>query len=271
MKNNSDNKGKIIVLPEFEKLKKEVEKLRVELSMIVLERDTLVFVECKNIEMIYMLNLGHLEVKAYELECKCLRLRKKIELIQAKLNRQEKINLKEIEDNLEKEFIEYEQKLNEHVKKLSEAIDWKNLDVLSMESIKEIKKLYRSIIKKLHPDLNPNITKENLGLFDKAVKAYENSDLDTLKLIEMIIADKDSISSLSSLGELEREKNRLEKTLKTVRNSIEEIKIGYPYNLKSIIEDEVEINNWKNKLEKIIDEYRELVADYEIKIQNMLR
>lgn len=42
---SSDN---IIILPDFEKLKNEVEKLRTELSMLLLERDELQFVICKN-------------------------------------------------------------------------------------------------------------------------------------------------------------------------------------------------------------------------------
>lgn len=37
----SINERKIIILPEFEKIKNEVEKLRTEVSMLVLERDEL--------------------------------------------------------------------------------------------------------------------------------------------------------------------------------------------------------------------------------------
>ena len=65
----------MIVLPEFEELKKEVEKLRTELSMLVLERDELRFVICQNIEMEYMLRLGGLEYKAFEAQCTYLRLK----------------------------------------------------------------------------------------------------------------------------------------------------------------------------------------------------
>ena len=54
----------VIYFPEFEQLKIEVEKLRTELSMLVQERDELLYVECKNIEMMYMLKLGALEYKA---------------------------------------------------------------------------------------------------------------------------------------------------------------------------------------------------------------
>ena len=50
--------GNVIVFPDFEKLKSEVEKMRTEMSMLLLERDELQFVICKNIETEYMLKLG---------------------------------------------------------------------------------------------------------------------------------------------------------------------------------------------------------------------
>ena len=39
----------VIVFPDFEKLKSEVEKKRTEISMLLLGRDELQFVICKNI------------------------------------------------------------------------------------------------------------------------------------------------------------------------------------------------------------------------------
>ena len=83
----------IMLSQDFERLKSEVEKLRTELSMLVLERDELLLVECKNIETAYMLSIGALEYKAYEIECAVLRMKRKAELIQAKKNRQEKVVL----------------------------------------------------------------------------------------------------------------------------------------------------------------------------------
>lgn len=67
----SDN---IILFPDFEKLKNEIEKMRTELSMLLLEHDELKFVMCKNIEAEYMLMLGGLEYKVYEAQCAVLRL-----------------------------------------------------------------------------------------------------------------------------------------------------------------------------------------------------
>ena len=105
----------IILFPDFEELKNGVEKMRTEASMLLLERDELQFVICKNIETKYMLELGAIEYRAYQAQCKALRLKRKIDLIQAKKNRQEKINLSVIEMVLDEEFAEYQKQLEEQV------------------------------------------------------------------------------------------------------------------------------------------------------------
>lgn len=50
---DTSSAGNVIIFPDFEKLKNEVEKMRTELSMLLLERDELQFVICKNIETEY--------------------------------------------------------------------------------------------------------------------------------------------------------------------------------------------------------------------------
>lgn len=57
--------GDLIVLPESDALKAEIETLRAELSALFAQRDELVFVVCKNIETEYMLKIGGLEHRAY--------------------------------------------------------------------------------------------------------------------------------------------------------------------------------------------------------------
>ena len=145
--------GNVIVFPDFEKLKSEVEKMRTELSMLLLERDELQFVICKNIETEYMLKLGSIEYKAYEAQCAALRLKRKIELIQAKKNRQEKVIISAIEETLDNEFAEYQKQLDEQIDKMNDALKRSKAEVLSDEDNKELKKLYRKIVKALHPDI----------------------------------------------------------------------------------------------------------------------
>ena len=64
-----------------------------------------------------MLELGNLEYKAYESMCYMLRLKRKMELIQAKKNRLEKVVLIEIEKQLDREFALYQETLNVQIEK----------------------------------------------------------------------------------------------------------------------------------------------------------
>lgn len=48
---------------------------------------------------------------------------------------------------------------------------------------KEIKGLYRDIVKELHPDVNQDITEAENEILMNAISAYKNKDLDTLRRI----------------------------------------------------------------------------------------
>lgn len=262
----------VIIFPDLEELKKEVEKMRIELSMLLLERDELQFVICKNIETEYMLNLGSIEYKAYEAQCAALRLKRKIELIQAKKNRQEKIIISAIEEVLDNEFAEYKKQLDEQINKMNDALRRSKAEVLSDEENRELKKLYRKIVKSLHPDINPDFSEAQIKLFDNAVQAYKNGDLVTLRIIgEMVANNLLPEQHKDAMMQLAEEKERLQGLLKSIRNSIENIKTEYPYTMKEILEDTDKTEQKKQELESILSQYNELISIYKAKIEEMLR
>ncbi len=264
--------GNVIVFPDFEKLKSEVEKMRTELSMLLLERDELQFVICKNIETEYVLKLGSIEYKAYEAQCAALRLKRKIELIQAKKNRQEKVIISAIEETLNSEFAEYQKQLNEQIDKMNDALKRSKAEVLTNEENKELKKLYRKIVKALHPDINPDVSETQVNLFDNAVQAYKNGDLNTLRIIgEMVGNSPLPEQHKDALTQLNEEKERLQNLLKAIKDSIEQIKSEYPYTMKEIIEDEEQTEQKKKELENILSQYNELISIYKAKIEEMIR
>ena len=262
----------VIVFPDFEKLKSEVEKKRTELSMLLLERDELQFVICKNIETEYMLKLGSIEYKAYEAQCAALRLKRKIDLIQAKKNRQEKIIISAIEETLDEEFAEYQKQLDEQIDKVNAAIKRSKAEVLSDEENKELKKLYRKIAKALHPDINPDVSEAQVQLFDNAVSAYKSGDLGTLRIIsEMVGNNPLPEQHKDAMTQLVEERERLEGLLESIRESIENIKSEYPYTMKDILEDTKKTEQKKQELESVIEQYNELISIYKAKIEEMLR
>ena len=268
-KNKSANE--IILNLEYENLKKELLKKRTELSMLVLQRDELKYVICKNIETKYMLELGSLEYCLYQSECIIMRLKRKVELIQMRINRQEKIDVPAIDKLLDEQFREYQQKLEEKIKKMNEAIERDNGEVLTEQQVKELKKLYRAIVKALHPDLNPNVTKQQIKLFQNAVTAYKNGDLQTLRIInEMISNNHSEDDNTDNIEKMRNELIRLDRMISSINGDIEKIKSEYPYTMKEILFDKEQLNQRKQELKDNIDQCNELVSFYKTKIQNLL-
>ncbi|MDY5728476.1 MAG: hypothetical protein SPK49_07655 [Erysipelotrichaceae bacterium] len=268
-KNKSANE--IILNLEYENLKNELLKKRTELSMLVLQRDELKYVICKNIETEYMLELGSLEYCLYQSECIIMRLKRKVELIQMRINRQEKIDVPAIDKLLDEQFREYQQKLEEKIKKMNEAIERGNGEVLTEQQAKELKKLYRAIVKALHPDLNPNVTKQQIKLFQNAVTAYKNGDLQTLRIInEMISNNHSEDDNTDNIEKMRDELIRLDRMISSINGDVEKIKAEYPYTMKNILFDKEQLNQRKEELKDNIDQCNELVSFYKTKIQNLL-
>lgn len=88
-----------------------------------------------------MIHLGFLKYKIFEKECLYLRLKRRMELIQAKLNRQEKVDLPLIDEQLDQEFIIYKHQLDEQLNKLNNAINYQKGEVLLEEDYKALKKM----------------------------------------------------------------------------------------------------------------------------------
>lgn len=272
MTEDNHREGEVILFPGYAELKEAVEKLRTELSVLMAEHDQLIYTECKNIEMRYMLELGSLEYKAYEAECEARRLKRKIELIQSAINRQKKPDLAQIEDQLEREFAEYQERLNEQIDKMNDALARSNSPTLSKEESRELKKCYRAIVKALHPDLHPEESPERMDLFYNAVRAYENADLRTLQIISAMIDNGElTAKSEEGMAALAHERERLEELLQSVNEKIAEIKSEYPYNLKEILQDEEKVAARKAELQMTIERWNEAIVVYRGRLEEMLR
>lgn len=259
------DRGGMVEYPDIERDK--ASRLREELASAVGERDELRYVICPNIETAYMLAIGSLEYRTFELRCRMLRLRRKAELIQTMINRQEPIDEAKIDAILNGEFAEYQMRLNSLLGSMNAALDRSRLELLSDAESAELKKLYRAIIKAIHPDLHPDFTSETLRLFENAASAYAAGDLAALRVIAELVAGGLSMDGPIGADVIER----LSAMIAAVRRDIDEIKGRYPYTMKVVIEDPARTEDLRAELESEAARLTELMARHERRIAEMLR
>lgn len=271
MNSKQENK-KVVILPEFNELREETKELQSELAGLIYERDEMVFHQSKNLNMVYMNKVGNWEYKAYEFKMQALRIKRKIELVQQRINLQQKVITAEIEEQLDQEYAEYQKELEERLAKVNSALQRAKDASISDADSDEIKKIYRKIVKQLHPDLCADMTPERLKLFYEAVEAYEAGDLETLRSIEIVIekiSDSDADDE-GTMTALRNKKKRLESQIAKVKENINEIKSSYPFDQIEFLADDAAVEKRIKECKEEIACYKRSFADLEKRLAKML-
>lgn len=261
----------IIVFPKIEELNNEIKQLKASLCNLLTERDELTFVQCRNIEARYMIELGSLEIALYKMQCKVLRAKRKLSLVQQKINRKEVVNDKDIEAILDEEFEQYQKELDEKLHKLNFAISYSNAECLSAEETKELKKIYHKVVKHLHPDLHPDLSSEEIELFFRAVTAYDAGDIETMRIIEKtLIGDEEFETPKDTVKEMMAERDSLSQMVQKIKDQINEIKKSFPYNTIELLENKEKLAEKRLEYEQAIEQYTEIYKTYKTRIKMIM-
>lgn len=186
--------GDMIELPRVKELKASIAALRQSVAEAICTKEYLLHVKGKEIEMADRLAYGDLEIDILEARCRTLvlaREREKLLAGKTKLGKIAEAQMDEILARLEGE-------LARKKALLAEARTWKAWPAAKEE---ELNALMISLIKALHPDLNPALGDESL--MAKAVAAFREGDEKALRHMEDAVCRKEK--ALPPTGLLEEE------------------------------------------------------------------
>jgi len=201
---------------------------------------------------------GDIIVQIFEIKVDCISKKKLISYFQLAINRGDDIDIKKIKAQLEAEMKDYYKKLEDMVE-ANKII--KNSRILTEYDVLQIKKIYRKIAKKIHPDMNPQIEFNEVlsDLWQRVVEAYSCNELKELEELEILV-DK----ALEDFNICFDKKTLVDiaKRIDEVNKEIETIKSTDPYMLKNIIESEemvaLEMQNYEEEKVKLVDYGRQL-------------
>ncbi|MCL2156504.1 MAG: DnaJ domain-containing protein [Methanobrevibacter sp.] len=263
----------LIIHPEYFNLKEKLEKLKAIITEKIAKKDDLIFHECKNIETNYMIKIGHLEFKIFEIKLNIHKIKRQISLIQKQVNLQREVDLDFIYNQIEIEFEKYILELAEKGAKINIALNRRDLKPLSKKEAIEIRKTYKELILKLHPDLNNDIDKKGQDLFLQVMDAYEAADLESLKVLKVLASDisKNLVDEEDGMKRLKEDIDFLEIRIKLIDKEIEEIKNSYPYNKKELIYNDEKLEKNKQILDEELNNQLEIFNKYKQKLDDLLK
>ncbi len=218
-------------------LVEEIERLKIDLSVIKQEYD---------------IKIGRLYLKLDETDLEILKFKKIEDLINKGFSFEKA--QKAVEDTLKKR----REQIDEEYKKFNEEEkDIVKRKTISKEQQEEIKKLFRKLAHKFHPDLAGG----DDSMMKKVNKAYADGDLETLRAI-----DQGGFGNIDieTIKELKNKLARLEKSIEKAIYEQEQLKRSEWFILKE------SIDNAKKQKRDILSELAEKVVEDIAKKENQL-
>ena len=138
----------------------------------------------------------------------------------------------------------------------------------------KIKRLYRQIVKRLHPDVHPDPTEHEKDLLNQAMKAFQEGDLGKLERIWDELSGMDAPEDVFDDTQEGREKMRelldkLKVRLRLLEIEIDHIKTDFPYKLKAFLEDPVAVEEVRRGIMSKLDGVREMNRQLEAFISEL--
>ena len=222
--------------------------------------------ECFQLEQQYIRTFGEAIMALFQLQIECAKKVKTIEFCQRYKNRGQEPDLQELQTFVQQETHE----LHEHLKHMTEEYEAAN-DVSTVTEVElmEIKRIYRRVVKRLHPDTHPEVNdSEKLqDLWNQVVAAYQCNQLEELKELEVLVA---SALSEAGVGNIALEIPDLKEKIASVKAEIKEIMDHDPYQYKFLMNDPDAVRNKKESLRAEQQNYRDYIAVLDEKLAALL-
>jgi hypothetical protein len=261
--------NEIEISKEYKEIQEKILSLSKEYASLIEEEDNLIRHEKPVLLIKYGLEIGQYVLQYLQKNLEFMQLRRKIELMQASINRGENVDMGAIEEKLQVEFkawIEQISTLNQEISYAKSA----SLIAVDENISREIKILYKKLVRRLHPDLNKNLTEREKLLWNRLTLAYESFDLEAMKNIEILLDSEEPVKENSSLEEMRSRYEKLWEKVLQAQEKLKTIRMSFPFSIGKQLLD----SNWVTRevstyTEKIL-EIEKAMPDY-IKIyQNIL-
>lgn len=250
-----------------------IAEARVRIANLLLEIDDIELQVNPHIEAEYATKIGYLENDLLKWQIAARRARRRFALAQARANAGQTFAIDEFEEQLDQELAEWEGLLAKSIRSFLEAAErLSGTRPLSPSDVRELKRLHRELIKRLHPDLHPGQSEEAARFFKVAQAAYEHGDLSVLRSVLVATEGMGGEPITPDLNEDEAAAE-LELVLaheRVVEQRLEELKRSNPYALRALLEDGEWVVRRTTELKRQIAEQKAAKRAYDERFDELM-
>ena len=263
---------KMMQISTLETLQHGLNLLKEEYIKLLNDKDVLLHWGKPQLEALYSIRIGTLQVENLELQLRIKALKRKIQMVQSALSRQEQVDLIAIEFEVATELARVEEQLMKEVEKIAYS---KILltSLSSPEKSAKLRKLFRTLAKHLHPDVNPRLTEQQIEVWHLVLKAYENGHVEKLQALSVIYQKEiqPNDQPVFTEDEIELQIEILREGIKLLQEEILHIRQQFPFTIEVQIKDELWVKKQKDiilfEIQKLLELEKELNEKFALLIE----
>lgn len=271
--------AEVVLHPEVARLRAELARASERLMELLLQIDDIELQQNPSIEADYAVKVGYLENELLSRQIAARRARRALSLAQAVANRGGALDaqaLARIEQQLDEELAVWKAKLQAAIDRASALLRRRAEGVpLSSAEARELKRLYRKLMKRLHPDMNPDVGDDEREYFLIAQHLYSNGDLAGLRAllytVETSFGPGDTGLHIDVLDSLESELKATNLRVTSAQKRLDDFKASFPYAYKDLLLDSAWVRKQSDALQGSIREAREAEDEYAHRLDELKR
>lgn len=207
----------------------------------------------------YVAEFGDLILEVFEKKIECIRMKKAIEYCQASLNYGKVIDQETLQEYLLREMAAFQDQLDAMIEDTQSAKD--RSPVSEMDMLK-IRRIYRRLVKKIHPDINP-LTEEDpilSDLWQRVQIAYNCNNLKELEELQVLV---ESALEAMNIDGMEIDIADIEEKIAELEEEIIRIKTTDPYLYRELLDDPQAVEEKKADFKRQLKEYEDYLKQLE--------